>query len=417
MNCTRWALWVLLAFAGDVVVVPAQVVAPPVAPAPETIATPAPATTSPAPRRPCPAVPPAMAAVPGWRGPVSPAAPYGVRGVDSACAGPCDEATWKQFAPLTFQQFAQGEYAGHARAAHVPEYRVRVDDHLEFVYRLTRLETTKPYELNVGDSVRIESVADPLLDRELIVQPDGTITLKLLGQVRATRRTITELRDEIERLYMRYYREPAVTLTPVKVNTKLDDLRQSVNSQFGTGGQVRRTRVTPEGTVALPVVGSVYVQGLTLEEITEEMAWRYAEEIEGIEVTAVLTDRAPRYVFVLGEVNTPGRFTLEGPTTAMQAIALAGSWRVGANLRQVVIFRRADDWRLMATMLDIRGALYGKQPAPSDELWLNDADVVLVPKAPIKVANDVIEQVFTRGLYGVLPFATSYNFNAAATFR
>jgi polysaccharide export outer membrane protein len=65
----------------------------------------------------------------------------------------------------------------------------------------------------------------------------------------------------------------------------------------------------------------------------------------------------------------------------------------------------------MATMLDIRGALYGKQPNPSDEIWLNDSDVVIVPKSPILVLDDWISLVFTRGIYGIAPFSVSYNFS------
>jgi polysaccharide export outer membrane protein len=123
-----------------------------------------------------------------------------------------------------------------------------------------------------------------------------------------------------------------------------------------------------------------------------------------MEVTPVLAARAPRYIYVLGEVLLPGRYTMEGPTTVMQAIALGGSWRPGGNMRQVVVFRRGDDWRLMATMLDLQGALYGKRPCPADEIWLNDSDVVVVPKSPIIWADEFIEQVFTRGIYGVIPF-------------
>ena len=42
-------------------------------------------------------------------------------------------------------------------------------------------------------------------------------------------------------------------------------------------------------------------------------------KIEGFEVTPVLLTRAPRYVYVLGEVARPGRYDLQGPTTVMQA--------------------------------------------------------------------------------------------------
>jgi polysaccharide export outer membrane protein len=279
-----------------------------------------------------------------------------------------------------------------------------VDDRLDLVYRLTREQTSQPYQLEVGDQIRIESLADTALDRDLVVQPDGTITLRLLGQVVAAGRTVEELRQDLDRRYEMYYKIPAMTVTPLLVNTKLEDLRASIDNRAGIGGQSIQTRVTPEGTIQLPGIGSVWAQGLTLGEFKREVDERYADLVEGIEVTPVLVQRASRYIYVIGEVTEPGRFVLEGPTTVMQALALAGSWNVGANLRQVVVFRRAEDWRLVATRLDLRGALLGKRPCPADEIWLRDSDVVVVPKTPLLLTNDLIELLFTRGVWGVLPF-------------
>jgi polysaccharide export outer membrane protein len=347
---------------------------------------------------------------------LGPAAPHPIAGVDCVAEGNCGEATWESMRLIHWQSYAQGEYVGHAREAHVPEYRLRVDDLLSLVYRVTRDEISEPYQLNVGDELTIESVTDRDLNRSVIVLPDGTITLKLLGQVRAAKKNVTQLRDEIEQLYTKYYPVPAVTVTPIKVNTQLEDLRATVDSRFGFGGQTRSAKVTPEGTIALPAIGSVWAQGLTLGELKREIDARYAAEIQGIEVTPVLEQRAPRYVFVVGEVKSGGRFTLEGPTTSLQAIALAGGWNIGANLRQVIVFRRADDWRLIATMLDLRGALYGHSPCPADEIWLNDSDIVVVPKSPVLVADDMINLLFTRGLYGVVPFqGVAVNFAKLAT--
>ena len=107
-----------------------------------------------------------------------------------------------------------------------------------------------------------------------------------------------------------------------------DSIRSGV-----VGGQGVRVRITPEGTIWLPAIGTVPAQGLTLEELKTEMDLRYAATISGIEITPVLAERAPRFCYVLGEVRIPGRYVLEGPTTVMQAIAMAGSWNVGANLR------------------------------------------------------------------------------------
>jgi polysaccharide biosynthesis/export protein len=342
---------------------------------------------------------------------LGPAAPYCICGVDCA-DGNCHRCRgWEAMRAVDWQAYAQGEYVGHARLAHVPEYRLRVDDQLDMVYRLTREETSAPYRLNVGDEVQVESFTDAEINRSLLIQPDGTITLRLLGQVHATGRTVPQLRDTLDELYKKYYKVPAITVTPLKVNTKLEDLRATIDRRAGIGGQSQAVRITPEGTVALPAIGSVQAQGLTLSELQSELNESYRQVVEGIQVIPILVQRAPRYVYVLGEVNKPGRYELTGPTTALQAIAMAESWRVGANLRQIVVFRRGDDWRLLATMIDLQGALFGNEPCPKGEIWIDDSDVVIVPKGKILIADDFIDLVFTRGIYGVFPMINSIQFS------
>jgi polysaccharide export outer membrane protein len=363
---------------------------------------------------------------------LGPAAPHAIWGVDSAAGCNCGEVGWDARGMIPWQEFAQGEYVGHARTPHVPEYRLREGDVVAVYYRRTREELSRPYELQVGDRIRIESLtagntagaqrtpevppADDGISRELVVQPDGTITLPLLGQVRATRRTVPDLRDELEKQFEEYFRMPSITVTPIAVNTKLEDLLDTVDSRAGTlGGRQIQITVTPAGDIQLPGIGNVFVQGLTLAEAKQEIDARYNAEVPGVQVTLVLVQRARRFIYVLGEVNVPGRFELEGPTTAMGALALAGSHRLGANLRQVVVFRRGPDWRLMATMLDLRGALYARRPVPADDIWLNDSDIVLVPKSPIQQVDDFLEQVFTRGVYSLVPREVIWNLNTSGS--
>ncbi len=343
---------------------------------------------------------------------LSPADPHPIPAVDCVYeCSPDGRFAWNAMGPVSeFQEWAQGEYVGRARLAHVPIYRLRVDDQLNFVFRVTRDEIPSAYQINVGDEVTIESATDRELRRTLVVLPDGTITLPLLGQVRAAGLSVMQLRDQLEGVYKKYYKVPAITVTPVKVDTKLEDLRYTVSGRSGFGGQLLQGRVTPEGTIQLPAVGSVPAQGLTLDEFRLELNERFIEEIEGVEVMPVLMQRAPRYVYVLGEVQNPGRFTLEAPTTVMQAIAMAGSWNVGAHITHVVVFRRVDDWRLVATTLDLRAALLGRAPCAASEIWVGDADLVIVPKSKLLRTDNFIELIFTRGLYGVIPFNGGVNY-------
>ncbi len=323
---------------------------------------------------------------------------------------------WPSAAHGPQMPFGPGAYIDPGRTPHVPDYRLRVDDVLELVYRITRDETSRPYRLNVGDKVRVESLTEEKLNRELVIQPDGTITLLLLGQVKATGKTVEQLRRDLERRYRKFYKRPAITVTPIQVNTKLRDIINTVDSRFGAGGQVRTARVAPDGTISLPAVGQVPAQGLTLSELKQELDARYRMETEGIEVTPVLVQRAPRFVYVLGEVRNPGRFQLQGPTNVIQAISLAGGWNVGANLRQVVVFRWDDHWQIQATVLDVWDAVYGNRTCPVDDIWLSDSDVVLVPKVKMLVVDEAIDLLFQRGIYGVFPFqGASVNFSKFST--
>ena len=365
---------------------------------------------------------------------LGPAAPYAIWGVDSLSGGCGAEVGWDARGMIPWQQFAQGEWVGHARTAQVPEYRLRAGDQLAVYYRRTRDELSRPYEFQVGDRILVESMTatggpkpteasgggSPLsegsITRELVIQPDGTITLPLLGQVPAAGRTVQGLRDELEQAYKKYYKVPAITVTPIHVDTRLEDLLNTVDSRAGyRGGQQIMSVVTPAGKIQLPALNSIFVQGLTPNEAKQEIDARYAATVPGVEVTIDLAQRAPRFVYIVGEVENPGRFELVAPTTAMQALALAGGHRIGANLRQVVVFRHADDWRLMATMLDLRGAMYGRRPVPADDIWLNDSDIVLVTKTPIQQLDEAIEQFFVRGLYGVVPREVIWNLDTVTT--
>lgn len=338
-------------------------------------------------------------------GPQSPRGVCGFHCVGGDCEGPAPGiCAWSRAGPIPFEAFSQGDYIGPVRTPHVPEYRLRVDDEIDFVFRLTGEASAGYYKLQVGDVIRVESLSAPGQNRDNVtVQPDGYVTLAIAGSVRAAGRTVSELSDDLDDRYSKEIRNPGITVSPVTVNTVLEEFRNTIDNRRGIGGQSRRGRVTPAGKIQLPAIGSVHAQGLTIAELKREIEAAYRYVVTGLEVTPILEERAPRYIYVVGEVDTPGRFTLEGPTTVMQAIALAGSWRNGANLKQVIVFRRDEQWNLMAARLNVYAALYGQDPCPGGEVWLRDQDIVLVPKHPILVLDDAIELIFSRGIYGVVP--------------
>ncbi|MCY2983685.1 MAG: polysaccharide biosynthesis/export family protein [Planctomycetota bacterium] len=328
-----------------------------------------------------------------------------ISGIDCA-QDPYGEKRWRDARPIDFEPLWHGEYIGPVRLPSLLEYRVRINDEVTFTYIPNRQKTIEEYKLMVGDEISLDSISDSSIRQAKVpVQPDGTIIVPLLkAPVAASGKTIQALRKDLELAYKQYIVSPAIDILPVKVNTAVEDLKDAVNGPFAAGGRALASVVNPDGKVQLIGIGSVFILGMTIDEIKREVNLRYRETYVGIDVEPRLTRTASHVCFVFGEVVKPGRFEMDRPTSVTQIIAQAEGPKNGANMRQVVILRRAEDWRLVSTMLDLQGAHLGKRPNPSDEIWLRDGDTVLIVKRPIKRVDDAIQLLFTDGLYRVVPF-------------
>ncbi len=351
-----------------------------------------------------------------------PAQPQVIAGHCQACAVGVDCADncgghrqdWRDLHRYNFQPLAHGEYLGPIRLPATIDYRVRVGDQMRFVYILSRQVLSNSFPLQVGDEIQISSTTHPdtirlgdvVQGRGVQVQSDGMLYLQQIGPVRAAGLTISQLSQDVIAAYTaKGVKSPAIDIIPIKTNTLLEEIRSAVVARVGLSGQSFTDRVHPDGTVRLPKIGPICVQGMTLDEIKREVNLRYQQIVAGLEVEPVLDIEAQHFVFVYGQVGRPGRFELLGPTSVTQALAMAEGAAIGGNTREIVIFRRAEDWRLIATRVDIRGAHLGKVPTPADEIWLRDGDLIIVPPTPIKRFDNFVSQVFTQGVYGIFPFA------------
>ena len=87
---------------------------------------------------------------------------------------------------IPWEAFAYGEYIGPHRTPHVPEYRLRINDRVEFVFQLTREQSFQPYRF---DGWRTRSRFSSSTDAELnqgaengiTILSDGSISLRLIG--------------------------------------------------------------------------------------------------------------------------------------------------------------------------------------------------------------------------------------------
>jgi polysaccharide export outer membrane protein len=76
-----------------------------------------------------------------------------------------------------------------------------------------------PYAIGVSDVVRVTVWKDPSLSADAAVLPDGTITLPLVGQIRAKATTTEALQRAITERLAVFTKDPVVTVAVVEVNS------------------------------------------------------------------------------------------------------------------------------------------------------------------------------------------------------
>lgn len=96
--------------------------------------------------------------------------------------------------------------------------------------------------------------------------------------------------------------------------------------------------VDGEGRVALPLVGSVTVRGMTAPQAEEAIRERFADGfLNDPHVAVEVVDHRPFYI--LGEVRTPGSYPWAEHLTILGAVAKAGGFTYRANERTAEVSR------------------------------------------------------------------------------
>ena len=105
--------------------------------------------------------------------------------------------------------------------------------------------------------------------------------------------------------------------------------------------------VDNDGQIDFPVLGPINVAGLTRWELSELIKKRLVDD--GLLSDAVVTVEFMNFkVSVIGEVNNPGTFNIEGDkVTVLQAISLARDLTIFGERENVTIIRERDGKRTM----------------------------------------------------------------------
>lgn len=119
-----------------------------------------------------------------------------------------------------------------------------------------------------------------------------------------------------------------------------------------------RFTVESNGTVTLPLIGSVLVAGKTVSDAAGELSGRFAlVDRDILRVNLAVAESQNQKVFVLGAVLHPGSYSFLEPTNAWDAIAEAGGTSPDADLSAVEIIPGDTQTGRAVKTIDVDSAL------------------------------------------------------------
>jgi polysaccharide export outer membrane protein len=176
-----------------------------------------------------------------------------------------------------------------------------------------------------------------------------------------------------------------LTVTPDYIIGPEDILEITVWKNADLSKQVQ---VRPDGRISLPLLGDISAVAKTPVQLTEEISAGLRMYMENPTVSIMIKEVNSYQIYVLGEVNKPGKYPLKSKTTLLQGITVAGGFTAMAARNKIVIFRFSKDGggegltKFRASYDDIvvrDGSSQNMELKPGDQIVVPSETMVVLP--------------------------------------
>ncbi|MCP3177482.1 polysaccharide biosynthesis/export family protein [Desulfuromonas sp. KJ2020] len=167
----------------------------------------------------------------------------------------------------------------------------------------------------------------------------------------------------------------------VNVNGKPD--LSSPGLAGGGSSRVAGSRVDGSGFIRLPLVGSVAVSGLSLDQIEGRLRQAFSAYLQEPWVVVEIAEYKSHPLYLLGQFKSAGTYYMDRPLTLLNGLALGGGMLDTANLRSARLIRDG-----LTAPVDIYQLL--REGSLEQNVWLKAGDTIYVP-------DDKNQNVFVFG--------------------
>ncbi len=178
-----------------------------------------------------------------------------------------------------------------------------------------------------------------------------------------------------------------------------DVLRVSI---WGQVEQQSELTVDKEGRILIPTAGPVVVSGLTIDEVNKTLTKQLSRSIQGLSASpktvwldVTLAKIRPKRVYIMGEVNNPGGYTVSSYANIFNSLFAVGGPTVNGSLREVRLIRG----NKLIAKIDLYLYLIGAEKNNDVRIQNNDIIYVPVRKNSIYLKGEIRKP----GIYELLP--------------
>jgi polysaccharide export outer membrane protein len=160
---------------------------------------------------------------------------------------------------------------------------------------------------------------------------------------------------------------------------------------YGKDTALYTLTVERDGRVNFPKLGPISVSGMGFDSMRRLIEGRVAQQLLGTQVSVTMGDLRSIRVFVLGEAEKPGSYTVSGLSTMTNALFVSGGVKKIGSLRRIELMRNGR----LVSVLDLYDLLlHGNTSA--DRL-LMPGDVIFIP--PIGATVSIYGAVRRPAIY------------------
>ena len=136
-------------------------------------------------------------------------------------------------------------------------------------------------------------------------------------------------------------------------------------------------RISEDGTITLPLLGRVEVEGLTRFQVEKKLAALLEEKyLKNAQVTVFIKEYQSKMVSIIGEVGNPGSYELIGKQSLLQMLSTAGGLKETASDR-IIIIRRYKSGKTSSLEINLDELMVKGNPTMN--IPLQPGDIINVP--------------------------------------